>query len=275
MPFSKIFAGFWGKCFLQNHPPRPQGRLAEKLYLHLVVYWKRQGTPRRKEVLFMDPILIVEDEPAIADLIAMTLGAAGYRCETAGSGADAADLLEENRYALVFLDIMLPEIDGYELMEYIRPMGMPVIFTTAKGALKERVKGLRMGADDYIVKPFEPEELLARAEAVLRRARTGNGVLVYGDVALDPATHKVTQAGKPVCLAPREFDLLLALMRRPGVTLYREDLYEAVWGEAVPPDSRTLDLHINRLRGKLGWHKRIHTVYKFGYQLEADHETEN
>lgn len=223
----------------------------------------------------MDPVLIVEDEPAIADLIAMTLGTAGYRCETAADGKTAADLLEENRYALIFLDIMLPEIDGYELMDYIRPMGMPVIFTTAKGTLRERVKGLRMGADDYIVKPFEPEELLARAEAVLRRARTGNGALVYGDVALDPATHRVTRAGRPVSLAPREFDLLLALMRRPGVTLYREDLYEMVWGEAVLPDSRTLDLHINRLRSKLGWQKQIRTVYKFGYKLEVDHEAEN
>lgn len=223
----------------------------------------------------MDPILIVEDEPAIAELIAMILEGAGYRCIIAADGKTAADLLEEKRYALVFLDIMLPEIDGYELMDYIRPMGIPVIFTTAKGALQERVKGLRMGADDYIVKPFEPEELLARAESVLRRARTGNDLLVCGDVAADPATHRVTRAGRPVSLTPREFDLLVALLRRPGVTLYRDDLYEEVWGETVPPDSRTLDLHINRLRSKLGWHKRIRTVYKFGYQLEAEDETGN
>lgn len=223
----------------------------------------------------MDPILIVEDEPAIADLIAMTLEAAGYACVTAADGQTAADLLEETRYALVLLDIMLPEVDGYELMEYIRPLGMPVIFTTAKGTTKDRVRGLRMGADDYIVKPFEPEELLARAESVLRRARTGNAVLTCGDVALDPVTRRVTRSGQPVVLAPREFDLLLALMRSPGVTLYRSDLYEAVWGEAVPPDSRTLDLHINRLRSKLGWHKRIRTIYKFGYQLEGDHENQN
>lgn len=223
----------------------------------------------------MHPILIVEDEPAIADLIDMTLSAAGYCCQTAPDGKTAADLLESGRYSLVFLDIMLPEINGYELMEYIRPMGIPVIFTTAKSALKDRVRGLRMGAEDYILKPFEPEELLARAETVLRRARTGNSVLTCGSVALDPLTHSVTQGGKLVPLTPREFDLLHTLMRNPGATLYRDALYEAVWGEQVDPDSRTLDLHINRLRSKLGWQRVIRTVYKFGYRLEVANETKN
>lgn len=218
----------------------------------------------------MHPILIVDDEPAIADLIAMTLTAAGYACETVYGGCEAADLLEQNDYALVFLDIMMPEIDGYALMEFIEPTGMPVIFTTAKGTLKDRVKGLRLGADDYIVKPFEPEELLARAETVLRRARTGSGTLTVGDVSLDEAKHIVTQNGVLMSLAPREFELLAALMRRPGVTLYRDDLYEHVWGCEADMDSRTLDLHINRIRKKLGWQQRIRTLYKLGYQLEAD-----
>ena len=217
----------------------------------------------------MQPILIVDDEPAIADLIEMTLTQAGYVCEIANDGEAAADLLEQNSYALIFLDIMLPEINGYDLMEYIRPLHMPVIFTTAKGTVKDRVRGLRMGAEDYIVKPFEPEELLARAETVLRRAGTGNGVFTVDDVVLDAGAHTVQKSGAAVSLTPREFDLLLALMRRPGVTLYRNALYEAVWGAETDADSRTLDLHMQRLRKKLGWQSRISTLYKIGYRLEA------
>ncbi|MEG1011769.1 MAG: response regulator transcription factor [Ruthenibacterium sp.] len=216
----------------------------------------------------MKPILIVDDEPAIADLIAMTLMTAGYACETAYDGKQAADLLEQNNYALVFLDIMLPEIDGYELMEYIAPLQIPVIFTTAKGTLKDRVKGLNMGADDYIVKPFEPEELLARAESVLRRAGTGNGCFAVGNVTLDALMHTVTQNGRQIAFTPREFDLLLAFMRKPGTVLLREALYESIWGMDADVDSRTLDLHVNRIRKKLGWQQRIHTLYKLGYQLE-------
>lgn len=218
----------------------------------------------------MNPILIVDDEPAIADLIDMTLTTAGYVCQIALDGKAAADLLEQNDYALIFLDIMLPEIDGYALMEYAAPLGMPVIFTTAKGTLQDRVKGLRMGADDYIVKPFEPEELLARAESVLRRAGTGNGTFCVGDVTLDAAARTVKKDGQTVALAPKEYDLLLALIRRPGITLYREDLYESIWGGEADTDSRTLDLHINRIRKKLDWQHRIHTLYKIGYILEGD-----
>ena len=218
----------------------------------------------------MREILIVDDEPAIADLIEMTLLQAGFSCVIAHDGKTAADLIEQNDYALIFLDIMLPEIDGYELMEYIAPLHMPVIFLTAKGTLKDRVKGLRMGADDYIVKPFEPEELLARAETVLRRAGTGNGMFAVDDVTLNTVTRTVKKGDETILLTPREFGLLLALLRAPNVTLYREALYESVWGQESDVDSRTLDLHIQRIRKKLGLQNHIRTLYKIGYRLEVD-----
>lgn len=218
----------------------------------------------------MNPILVVDDEPAIADLIAMTLRGAGYQCHVANNGLAAADLMQEGDYSLALLDIMLPEVDGYDLLAYAASLGLPVIFITAKGALEERVKGLRLGADDYIVKPFEPAELVARVESVLRRAGGGAGAWQAWGVALDEHAHTVVQQGRLVPLTPREFDLLAQLMRRPGATLPREALYRAVWGQDADVDSRTLDLHINRIRKKLGWQGQIRTVYKVGYLLEVE-----
>ena len=218
----------------------------------------------------MKPILIVDDEPAIVDLIAMVLTRAGYACTTAGDGLSAADLMQENEYALALLDIMLPRLDGYDLLEYAQTLCLPVIFITAKGALQDRVKGLRLGADDYIVKPFEPEELLARVEGVLRRTGAAQQPLTFFDVVLDPDSHTLTQAGRPVLLTPLEFGLLRELMSRPGTVLARERLYSAVWGPEADFDSRTLDLHIARIRKKLGWQKQIQAHYKIGYILEVE-----
>ncbi len=220
----------------------------------------------------MQYVLIVEDERRIADLIEMTLTRAGYRCQKALDGQTAADLLVDNTYDLVLLDIMLPGISGYELIEYIRPMGMPVIFLTAKGELKDRVAGLRMGADDYIVKPFEPAELVARVEVVLRRFGLSSGVLRAWDVQVDTGSYQVTKAGAPVNLTPREFALLELLMRNRGVALYRDVLFERVWGGEMEEATRTLDLHILRLRKKLDWHEHIKTIHKIGYLLETEGE---
>ncbi len=221
----------------------------------------------------MRPILIVEDEPPIADLIELTLTGAGYTCEQANDGETAADLIAERDYELAILDIMLPKVDGYELLGYLRSVGTPVIFVTAKTALKDRVRGLHEGADDYLTKPFEPLELVARVESVLRRTGRANVILHAFGVDLDPAARTVTQNGKPVHLSPREFELLELLMRNRGMTLYREVLYERLWGDDSTFDTRPLDLCITRLRKKLGWKNEICTVFRVGYRLEKEENT--
>lgn len=221
----------------------------------------------------MRPILIVEDEQPIADLIELTLTGAGYACEQANDGETAADLIAERDYELAILDIMLPKVDGYELLGYLRSVGTPVIFVTAKTALKDRVRGLHEGADDYLTKPFEPLELVARVESVLRRTGRANVILHAFGVDLDPAARTVTQNGKPVHLSPREFELLELLMRNRGMTLYREVLYERLWGDDSTFDTRPLDLCITRLRKKLGWKNEICTVFRVGYRLEKEENT--
>ena len=220
----------------------------------------------------MRPILIAEDERPIADLIELTLTGAGYACEQANDGGTAADLIAEHDYELAVLDIMLPGIDGYELLGYLRSTGTPVIFVTARTSLQDRVRGLNLGADDYLTKPFEPLELVARVESVLRRAGRANVVLRAFGVELDPAAHTVSRDGRPVHLAPREFELLELLMRNRGLTLYREVLYERLWGDDEAFDTRPLDLCIARLRRKLGWKDEIRTVFRVGYRLEKEED---
>ena len=217
----------------------------------------------------MNNILIAEDEHLIARLIEMTLTRAGYTCTVAEDGRTAADLIEKNNFDMALLDIMLPGLDGYALLESLRPQGVPVIFITAKSAVKDRVLGLRLGADDYITKPFAAEELVARMESVLRRTGRGGQTLTAFDVTMDIVAHTVTRQGKAVELTPREFDLLEQLMRNRGAALYRDVLYGRVWGGDLL-DSRTLDLHIQRLRKKLGWADKIETVYRVGYRLKSD-----
>lgn len=217
----------------------------------------------------MNRILIVEDEATISRLIEVSLKRAGYDCTVANDGVTAADLIEANDYDLALLDIMLPGLDGYDLLEYLRPMGTPVIFITAKSSVKDRVRGLSLGADDYLIKPFEVEELIARVEAVLRRTGRGGQTLSAFGVTMDLAERRVTRAGQDVDLTPREFALLEQLMRNRGAALYRDVLYERVWGGEMA-DTRTLDLHIQRLRKKLDWHDKIETVYRVGYRLKKE-----
>ena len=218
----------------------------------------------------MRPILIAEDEKPIADLIELTLTSAGYPCEQVNDGEAAADRIAERDYELAVLDIMLPKVDGYELLGYLQSTGTPVIFVTAKTALRDRVRGLNLGADDYLTKPFEPLELVARVESVLRRTGRANVMLRAFGVELDPAARTVTQHGKPLHLAPREYELLELLMRNRGITLYREVLYERLWGDESDFDTRPLDLCITRLRKKLGWKQEICTVFRVGYRLEKE-----
>lgn len=217
----------------------------------------------------MIKILVVDDEKPICDLIDLNLSASGYQCRTVQDGLEALNIIESEPFDLILLDIMLPGADGYDIMEYIRPMGIPVIFITAKHEVRDRVKGLKLGADDYLVKPFDVVELVARVEAVLRRYNKTDQILTAGDVSVDVEAHRVTKAGKPVELTNKEFGLLVLFIRNKNVALFRETLYEKVWEGEYFGDSHTLDLHVQRLRRKLGWEHSLVAVYKVGYRLEV------
>ncbi|NLV86682.1 MAG: response regulator transcription factor [Clostridiales bacterium] len=217
----------------------------------------------------MIKILIVEDEKPINDLIEMNLSEAGYDCTCAYDGIEAADIIEKERFDLILLDIMLPGADGYELMDYIKPLEMPVIFLTAKGSVEDRVKGLKLGADDYLVKPFEIVELLARVETILRRAGKTQTVITVGDISIDTRAHTVMRGSREILLTMKEFELLLLFVRNRNIALFRETLYERVWQSEYMGDSRTVDLHVQRLRKKLHWEDKIRAIYKVGYRLEA------
>lgn len=216
----------------------------------------------------MIDILIVEDEAAISNLMKINLTQNGYRCDTAFDGIAAADMIEKKRYDLILLDIMLPKADGYELMEYVRPTGTPVIFITAKNDIADRVRGLHAGADDYISKPFAIVELLARVEAVLRRYAKNESVLTAEDVVIDTQSRQVKKNGTPVDLTMKEYELLLLFVRNKNIALFREVIFERVWESEYLGETRTVDLHVQRLRKKLGWEKNIVAVYKVGYRLE-------
>ncbi|MBD9157899.1 MAG: DNA-binding response regulator [Lachnospiraceae bacterium] len=211
-------------------------------------------------------ILVVEDEHSISNLIKVNLTRAGYACDCAYDGLAAVDMLDKKPYDLVLLDIMLPGADGYEIMDYIAPLEIPVIFLTAKASVADRVKGLRMGADDYLTKPFEIIELLARVESVLRRYHKTEQVLTEGDLVVDTASRTVTKKGEIISLTKKEFDLLLLFVRNKNIALYRETIYERIWGGEYMGDSRTVDLHVQRMRKKAGLEEQIQTVYRVGYR---------
>lgn len=217
----------------------------------------------------MIKILIVEDEEPISNLIRMNLTKAGYQCRCAFDGKEAADIMAEGSFDLVLLDIMLPYIDGYELMEYAKSIDIPVIFITAMGTVENRVKGLKKGADDYITKPFEIVELLARVEAVLRRYNKTERIIKVHDIEVDVSSRVVIQNGEQVTLTLKEFELLLLFIRNKNIALYRDTIYESVWESEYMGESRTVDLHVQRLKKKLHWEDKIVAVYKVGYRLEA------
>ncbi len=218
----------------------------------------------------MNRILVVEDEEAIANLIRMNLTNAGYACDIAYDGVVGADKMEENQYDLCLFDIMLPGLDGYELLDYAKKLKIPVIFLTAKGEVTDKVKGLRAGADDYITKPFEVLELLARVENILRRFHKTEQNISIKDLAIDIVSRTVRKNGKTIDLTLKEFDLLLLFAQNPNVALYRETIYERVWNSPYLGDSRTIDLHIQRLRKKTGLERDIEAVYKVGYRLKVE-----
>lgn len=217
----------------------------------------------------MIKILIVEDEKPISDLIKLSLTKAGYACKCAYDGEEAADMLDSNVFDLVLLDVMLPKADGFEVMEYIAPLGIPVIFITAKNSVADRVKGLRMGAEDYIVKPFEVLELLARVDVVLRRYNKTDSVINIGGLVIDTVSMSATRDGAPIALTKKEYDLLLLFARNPRIALYRETIYERVWGGDFVYGTKTVDLHVQRMRKKVGWEGKLVAVNKVGYRLEV------
>ena len=214
-------------------------------------------------------VLVVEDEKSISDFIRAGVESEGYECEQAFDGLYACDLLSENTYDLVLLDVMLPGADGFEIMEYIRPMEIPVIFITAKAAVSDRVKGLKMGAEDYLLKPFDLTELLTRIEVVMRRYKKGRNTLSCAGITLDFHKRSCIKDGIEIHLTQIEFDLCAFLMRNANTALFRETIYERVWQAEFTGDTRTVDIHIMRLRKKLGWEDKLVTVNKIGYRLNA------
>ena len=216
----------------------------------------------------MEKILIIEDDPAISDLIRLNLNMAGYESRQAFYGNEALSALENFVPALILLDVMLPDMDGFELLEKIRSGGIPVIFLTARNSLSDKVKGLKLGAEDYIVKPFEAIELLARIEVVLRRYDSTKELIIYEKLEISPEERTVKKEGVTVDLALKEYELLLLLIRYRNKALSREKILELVWGYDYIGETRTVDIHIQKLRKKLGWEDQIKTVFKFGYRLE-------
>lgn len=213
-------------------------------------------------------ILVAEDEFYISNLIKISLTRAGYSCITAEDGEQALSLVEKESFDLVLLDIMMPKIDGYELLEYIRAYKIPVIFITAKSSVSDKVKGLKLGAEDYITKPFDSAELLARIEVVLRRFNKNISTLTVDDIEIDLNSRTVKKNGAEISLTLKEYELLVLFLRNKNIALYRETIYERVWHESFMGDTRTVDLHVQRLRKKMHLENRIVSVYKVGYRYE-------
>lgn len=217
----------------------------------------------------MTKILIVEDERPISDLIKINLEAEGYHCTCAYDGEVAANLLENETFDLALLDIMLPKIDGYELLDYVNTLGIPAIFLTAKATIKDKVLGLRLGAEDYIIKPFDISELLARVEVVLRRYHKNEDILIFHDLVIDCQKKTVHKNNILLNLTPKEFDLLCFFVRNKDMIVYKDTIYESIWETDYDLTSRTLELHIQRLRKKAGLHEALKTLYGSGYRLDS------
>lgn len=216
----------------------------------------------------MAHILIVEDEENIARMIDATLTLGGYTSQWCADGAQAVDTIQRGGFDLILLDVMLPGLDGFAVMEQVDSRQVPVIFLSAMQQVEDKVRGLRLGAEDYVSKPFEPLELLARIEVVLRRRGRGKNVLEYGGIRQELDSHTVTLRGEPVALAPKEFELLRVFLQNQNLALSREKLLSMVWGYEYAGESRTVDIHVQRLRQKLGLAGHLVTLPRVGYRLE-------
>lgn len=219
------------------------------------------------EVIILAKILIVEDEIPINELIKRNLQSVGHECVSVFDGEEALHEISKREVDLILLDIMLPEIDGYDVFQ--QTLGVPTIFLTARNSLSDKVKGLKLGADDYIAKPFEMLELLARVEAVLRRTKKVSDSFELDGLHVDFPSRQVYLDGELVECTPKEFDLLEVMIKNRNIALSRDKLLDLAWGYDFIGDSRTVDNHIQKLRKKLHMEKRIKTVYKLGYRLEV------
>lgn len=216
-------------------------------------------------------ILVIEDETAINDLLCMNLEVAGYETESCFDGDEASRLLgKEHGFDCALVDVMLPGKDGFELLPELKHYGIPVIFLTAKADLTSKVKGLKEGAEDYIVKPFEVLEVLVRLEKVLKRCRTGREVIRILDVEIDEEKRMVKQKGQEVYLKPMEYECLLMFVHHKNKALTREQLLRMLWGVEFEGETRTVDAHVGRIRKKLGWQNVIKTIPRVGYRLEVE-----
>ena len=216
----------------------------------------------------MHRILIVEDNRPVANLIATYLNFGGYETSQVYDGQLALELLAEEPFDLLILDLMLPKVSGTEIIERVKETEIPIIVLTARDDLGSKVQCLKTGADDYIIKPFDSMDLLVRVEALLRRCRRGPQTVHLGSLLIEPSTHEVTLAGRRVELAPKEYDLLYYLASRHDQVLTRTDILARVWGYQFAGETRTVDIHIQRLRRKMGWTSEIQTVTKIGYLLK-------
>ena len=216
----------------------------------------------------MAHILIVEDETHIAQMIEATLTLGGHTSQWCADGAQALSRIEEGSFDLALLDVLLPGLDGFSIMSRIQKKDIQVIFLSAMQQVEDKVRGLRLGAEDYIAKPFEPLELLARIEVALRRRDKGDKVLEYGPIRQELGSHTVTLNGEPVALSPKEFDLLQVFLQHQNLALSRDKLLAMVWGYEYTGESRTVDIHVQRLRQKLGLTDCLITLPRIGYRLE-------
>ncbi|MDO5292531.1 MAG: response regulator transcription factor [bacterium] len=227
----------------------------------------------------MAKILVVDDEKSIRDLIKMTLSIENYEAEEAEDGEMAFRMLEKSSYDLVLLDIMLPKIDGYQVLQKLKDKNIPVIFLTAKITLQDKIFGLRMGADDYITKPFEPMELLARIETILRRSQKyavpdveepkDKNVLRFEDITMYLQERSVKKGNQEIILTVKEFDLLKTFIENKNIVLSREILLDKIWGYDYFGGTRTIDMHVKQIREKLDLKESLETIYKVGYKLKG------
>ncbi|GGH30890.1 response regulator transcription factor [Paenibacillus segetis] len=213
-------------------------------------------------------ILIVEDDIHISKIIKMNLNLVNYVTTEVYDGLAALEAVKQEKFDLILLDVMIPLLDGFALMEKIQPYRIPVIFLTAKNSVYDKVGGLNLGADDYMVKPFEGIELLARIETVLRRYGKEEHMIKFRNIQIDLDKREVTQQGEPVELTPKEYELIVVLLKNKNIALSREQFIDKVWGGDYYGETRTVDMHIKSVRKKLQLQDHIKTIYKIGYRLE-------